>query len=517
MSTEQSSSRTALAAKASFYGLIARVVGLVVALVSRTIFIQVLNQYYLGVNGLYTNILTVLSLSELGIGSAMAFALYKPVAEGDDERACELLMLYRRAYHVVALIIFVAGLALVPALPLIIQNAEGLTATELRVYFILFLINTVISYFVSYRFGLLNALQRSYVRINIELAVSLACTVAQLAVLVVTSSFLAYLLSYTVMFALSRLVIARYLDARYPILAKRPARELPTSVRTTLFHEVRSLSIHQFSNVAVHATDSIIISALPTLGIAFVGLVSNYVSIITSVSNVLLVVVDSVTAGFGNLAATESARRFKQVFDEAHFIGFWMFGFCTACLFVLTPPFIELWIGSSYLIDPLSFALMVVNFYLQGQCSIYNNARIAKGSFNRDSGWSLAQALVNLVVSVACGLVMGLPGIYVGTIASRLVLFVSRPFVTSQLLFDCSPASYFKDALIYLIVVAGATAVCSLACAPVLSEVTIGSFLAALAICAVVPNALFAVLFCTSRRFKAVAGRVTGFLAGRQR
>ena len=516
MNAEHDSSRTALAAKASFYGLIARITGLVVSLISRTIFIRVLDQYYLGVNGLYTDILTVLSLSELGIGSAMAFALYKPVAQGDDERTCELLMLYRRAYRVVALVIFVVGLALVPVLPHIIQNAEGFSTTELRVYFVLFLVNTVISYFVSYRFGLLNALQKSYIRTNIELAVLLVCTAVQLVILIVTSSFLAYLFSYTAVFALSRLVIARYLDARYPIFAKKPARELPKSVRTTLFREVRSLSIHQLSGVAVHATDSIIISALPTLGIAFVGLVSNYASIITSVSNLLLVVVESVTAGFGNLAATESARRFKGVFDEAHFIGFWMFGFCTVCLFVLAQPFIELWIGDRYLIDPLSFALMVVNFYLQGQCSVYNNARIAKGSFNRDSGWSLVQALVNLVISVAGGLVMGLPGIYVGTIVSRFVLFVSRPLATSQLLFGCSSASYFKDALVYLLVVLGATVVCSFVCAPVLSEVTMGSFLVALALCAVVPNALFALLFCRSRRLKAVVGRVMSYLAGRQ-
>lgn len=517
MSAPGDTSRTALAAKASLYGLATRLASLVISLVSRTIFIHVLDQYYLGVNGLYSDILTVLSLSELGIGSAMTFALYAPVAQGDDERTCELLALYRRAYRAVALVILVAGIALLPALPFLVQNAEGLTGSELRIYFAIFLANTVISYFVSYRFGLLNALQKSYIRTNIEFVTSLACTVVQLAILIATSSFLAYLLSNTVMLALSRLVLARYLDKRFPLLRRKPEGALPESTRGLLFREVRSLSVHQFSNVAVHATDSIIISALPTLGIAVVGLVSNYASIVNAVSSILLVIANSVTAGFGNLAATDSARRFKAVFDEAHFIGFWMFGLCTVCLFVLLPPFIELWIGPRYLIDPMSFALMIANFYLQGQCSIYNNARIAKGNFNRDSAWSLAQALVNLIVSVVAGLVFGLPGIYVGTIASRLVLFVSRPFVTSRLLFDCPADAYFKDALAYLLVVAVATGICSLACAPVLEQTSLDAFLAALGICLLVPNAIFVILFRTSQPFAAVARRVTDLISGRSR
>lgn len=505
-------SRSALAAKASVYGLAGRVVMLLVSLVSRTIFIQLLGTYYLGVNSLYTDVLNVLSLSELGIGTAMTFALYAPVANRDDEKTKEVLQLYRRAYRVVALVVALAGLALVPLLPAIISDAGGLSASELRLYFVIFLTNTVVSYFVSYKYGLVSALQQTYVRTAIELATSLACEAVKLVVLLATSNFLAYLLANTATLVVSRAVIALYLNRRYPLLAQKPERKLPTAERERIVREVRSLSVHQFSSVAVHATDSIIISAVPALGLAMVGLVSNYTTIVNNVSNLLLVVLGSVTAGFGNLAATESPRRFGEVFDETHFVSFWLFGVCAACLFVLLPPFVTLWLGEGYLIDTASFLLMVTNFYLQGQCSIYNNARIAKGNFGKDSGWSLVQALSNLVVSVAGALLIGLPGVYVGTIASRLVLFVSRPIVTSQLLFDRSPRAYFEDSLRYLLVVCCATTLCALVCAPLLARQTVVSFCAATAACFVLANVVFWIAFRKSGQLRSVASRVADML-----
>ena len=171
------SSRSALAAKASVYGLVGRVVTLLVSLVSRTVYIQLLDAYSLGVNSLYSDVLNVLSLSELGIGTAMTFALYAPVANHDDEKTKEILRLYRKAYRIVALVVALVGLALVPALPAIIKDSGGLSASELRLYFVIFLTNTVVSYFVCYKYGLLSALQHTYVRTAIEIATSLAGTV----------------------------------------------------------------------------------------------------------------------------------------------------------------------------------------------------------------------------------------------------------------------------------------------------------------------------------------------------
>lgn len=504
--------RTAFAARNSVYGLVGKAASLLASFASRTAFIYVLGKYYLGINGLYTEILSFLSFAELGFGSAMTFALYGPVERGEDERVRELMQFYKAAYRAIALVVLALGLAVVPFLQYIVNGAEGLSLSELRLYFLIFLANTVTTYFVSYKYGYSNALQETYVSTNIETLTSLACVAAQLVALLATGSFLAYLLSNTVALVLSRLLASLYLDRRYPILGEKPARALPGEDRRAVLTEVKGLAVHQFSSVAVHATDSIIISAVPTLGVAVVGAVSNYSLVINAVSGVVLILFNSVVAGLGNLAVTATKERFEQVFDEANFANFWIYGVCAACFVVLLTPFVRLWAGEGYAIDAASLALIVLNFYLQGQCTIYNNARIAKGNFNMDKWWSLLQAVVNLAVSVFAAMWIGLAGVYVGTVVSRLVFVVSRPCSTYRFLFGRSPSEYFRKLLVYLGAVAVATAVCWGTCAPLLANPGWPAFAVSALVCLAVPNFVFFLLFRRSREFAALRGRVAGLL-----
>lgn len=340
----------------------------------------------------------------------------------------------------------------------------------MRLYFLIFLANTVTTYFVTYKFGYSNAIQEAYVSTNFDTLTNLVCVFVQLVALVLTGSFLVYLLSYTATLILSRFAVAFYLNRRYPNLKEKPATKLPAEDRKGILTEVKGLAIHQFSSVAVHATDSIIISAVPALGVAVVGAVSNYNLVINAVSAIVLILFNSVVAGFGNLAVTSTKERFEKVFEEANFANFWIYGLCTVCFVVLLTPFVELWAGSDYAIDTASLVLIIFNFYLQGQSTIYNNARIAKGNFNMDKWWSLLQAVINLVVSVAAAMRLGLVGVYIGTVVSRLVFVVSRPSCTYRFLFGKSPSVYFRKLLIYFAAVVVATITCRVACAPLLSS-----------------------------------------------
>ena len=505
-------SRTAYAAKNSIYGLIGKVASLLATFVSRTVFIYVLGKYYLGVNGLYTEILSFLSFAELGFGSALTFALYAPVAHGEDEKVRQLMQFFKLVYRVIALVILAFGLALTPFLQYIVNGAEGLSLFELRLYFLIYLANTVTTYFVIYKYSYANALQETYVSTNIETVTSLTCVVVQLLALLVSGSFLVYLLANTGTLIASRFVIALYLNRRYPLLKEKPAEPLPDRDRKGIFNEVKGLAVHQFSSVAVHATDSIIISAVPTLGVAVVGAVSNYNMLINAVSAIVVIVFNSVVAGFGNLAVDASHERFEKVFKEANFVNFWVYGLCTACCFVLLTPFIRLWVGDDYVIDSVSLGLIILNFYLQGQCTIYNNARIAKGNFNMDKWWSLLQAVVNLVVSVVAAVYLGLVGVYIGTIASRLVFVISRPGCTYRFLFGKSPAGYFAGLARYLAAVGIATVVCWFACEPLLGNLGWLTFAASVVVCLAVPNVMFYLLFRKSPEFAALGARVSGLL-----
>lgn len=514
--SEELQSRTSFAARNSFFGLMGKALTLVTQFIARTAFIYILGRYYLGVNGLYTDILNVLSFAELGFGSAMTFALYGPVARGEEERIVQLLAFYRTVYRAIALVIAAVGLALTPFLQCIVMGAGSLSLFELRLYFLIFLANTVTSYFVTYKYGYLNALQRTYVQTNLETATTVAASVMQIVALFATRSFLVYLLSNTATLVASRVTIALYLNGRYPLLAKKPATRLPREERSSIINEVKGLSVHQFASVAVYATDSIIISAVPALGIAVVGAVSNYNMIINAVSGILTVVLNGMVAGFGNLATSSSKEHFREVFEEAQFLGFWAYGLCSVCILVLISPFIEIWAGGEYLIDGMSLTLIVLNFYLQGQSSVYNNARIAKGNFNMDKWWALAQALVNLVVSVVCAINFGLVGVYIGTVASRLLLVISRPCVTYRFLFGRSPLGYFRDLLVYLGASTAAYLLCRAICSLVLVMDGWAAIICSAIVCLLVSNGLFLLVFGRSARFRAVYSRMKGVVKVRR-
>lgn len=501
-------SRTVLATKNAAFGLAGQTINLLVTFASRTVFIYLLGEYYLGVNYLFVDILNVLSFAELGFGSAMTFALYSPVAKGQNEKVRQLIYFYRNAYRVIAFVVLLFGLALLPFLQYLVSDAGSITLLELRLYFLIFLANTVISYFVTYKFGLLNALQKTYVQTNFGTITTIGCALAQIAALVLTQSFLIYLLANFIVLTVSRFVLARYLNNRYTILKNKPGQLLTKSEKRKILHEVKGLAVHQFSGVAVHATDSIIIAAIPTLGIVLVGAVGNYNMIIMAVQAIVLVVVNSVVAGFGNLAALESKQKFREVFDEANFIGFWVFGLCTVCFFVLLPSFIELWIGETYLIDAASFTLILVNFYLQGQSVVYNNARIAKGNFNKDKWWSLLQAIINLVVSVVCALQFGLVGVFIGTVVSRLVFVISRPCSTYRFVFGCSPWHYFVDVAKYCFFVVLAAVVSVGATSIFLETLSIANFCLATIVCFVITNVVFFACTFECPVFQAVKKRV---------
>lgn len=505
-------SRTGNAIRNSIFGILSKGINLILAFVSRTIFIHVLGTTYLGVNGLYSEILTLLSFAELGFGSAMTFAMYKPAAEHDEEKIIKLLDYYKRIYHIVAAVIAAAGLAITPFLQDIIRGADYITVRELRVYFLLYLFNTVISYFVSYKFSYLKALQKDYIETYTGTIVNLAANIAQILVLVTTGSFLAYLLANSAIQLASRFVLYLYLDKRFPILARRPAENLTREEKEPILHEVRGLVVHQFSSAAVHSTDNILISALTSAGVATVGLISNYNVLMNAVLGFVTIIFNSVTSGFGNLVAASTTRNFKKVFKEINFLNYWIYGFCTISFWILIPPFISLWIGPDKRIDNISFFLIVVNCYLQGQSTTYNNARIAKGDFNRDKFWAFLQAIVNLVVSIVGARYCGLVGIYIGTIVSRMVYVVFRPYSTYAFLFEESSSYYYKTLLIYILRVMVSGCLTYAAARPLLARPTWRNFLAACLADLIISNGALLALSLRDKEFAAWKARVRSFI-----
>lgn len=506
-------SRTINALRNSAYGIAWKVIFLVLGLVSRTIFIEHLGNAYVGVNGLYSEILSVLSFTELGFGNALIFAMYEPVAHNKELETMQLLDFYRKVYRLIACAIALLGTAIIPFLPHIVKGADFLTLQELRLYYVIFLFNTVCSYFVTYKYSYVTALQKNYIYTNFDSVFSMATSFLQIAVILLTNDFLAYLLTHSICLALSRVAAALYLNRKFPILTKKPAEPLPAGKRRRIFTDVKALALGQFASVAVHSTDNIIISSLSGLGVLGVGLVNNYMMLINNVLAFVTILFNSVVAGFGNLAATSGLEEYREAFEEANFINFWIYGFCSIAFFVLTPPFIALWIGEESLIDNVSFLLIIINLYLQGQCTIYMYARSAKGEFRRGIVPVIVQPIVNLVVSIIGAKTLGLVGVYIGTVVSRLVL-VMRPSLEYRYFFGRSAWEYYGKLVLHFAATFLAGLAAYMAVQPLLPAASWGRFVMGVCVVAVLPNLIFLLLFFRAKEFKAVLVRVNNLLSG---
>lgn len=499
-------SRTQNAIKNAGFGILGKIINLIFVFISKTVFIYILGTTYLGVNGLFTEVLSLLSFAELGFGAAMTFAMYKLVADNDEEQIIRLLDYYKKVYRVVALVILLLGLSLVPFIGYIVKGADWLSINELRLYFVIFLFNTVTQFFVTYKYTYINALQKNYITTNIETIINIITNIFQIIVIIIFKNFLLYLLTNSFVLLLSRLFIIYYLNKKYPILNKKASIPLTKEEKLPIYHEVKGLAVHHIASAMVHSTDNLIISSM--ISVVTVGLISNYTLLINGVLNFVDILFNSVVAGLGNLVAESSIVHFRKVFKEINFVNFWIYGFCCIAFWILIPPFITLWIGNDKLIDNLSFTLIIINTYLQGQSKTYNNARIAKGNFNKDKWWAIIQAIVNLVVSILAARQFGLVGVYMGTIASRLIYVIFRPYATYEFLFGESSKEYYKYLIKYFIMVVMTAIITKGIVNIIMNEINIISFIISVIVVAILPNIIFLLCNFNTNEFKSLKERL---------
>lgn len=506
-------SRTKNAARNIFFAILSRMLTLIISFVSRTLFIQYMGNTYLGINGLFTEVLGALSFVELGFGTALNFSMYKPVAEGNNEKTVKLLDYYKKVYRVIAFLIATIGICLIPFLQYIVNGAENTSISEIRIYFFMFLVNTVVGYFVSYKYSIVNASQQNYIITNLEFTVNTVTTIVQILVIAVTKNYLLYLITHTGMLILSRILLSVYLNKKFPILKEKPEKPLSREEKQPIYKEVKGLVFHQFSSVAIHQTDNIIISSLTDLGVVAVGYVSNYNMLINTVTSVITLVFNNFVSGVGNLVAISTKENLRKVFKDINFLNFWIYGFVTIAFYILIPPFIELWLGKEFLIDEVSFFLIILNCYLMGQSIAYNTFRNGYGEFNRDKWVSICQAFINLVVSIICCRLFGMVGVYIGTIASRIWFVVLRPFVTYEVMFEESVKEYYVKLLKYLGIVFFSGIVTYLITEIFIQEVTVVSFIFKMLLVVSIPNILFLIFTFQTKEFKNMLQRLSDLLS----
>lgn len=481
------------------YALIFQTLAMITAFLTRRVFVSVLTQEYLGLDGTFSNILVVLSLAELGVGDAITFSLYKPLAENNTEKVRSLMSLYRRAYQAIGVGVALLGCLLAPFLPVLIRDFPDGPYVYL-IYF-LFVANSALSYFWVYKQSLIMADQRRYLITAWRYGLWTALYLIQAVFLWLTHAYVGYLLLQIAETLLENWILARKANRLYPILTeKKKAKPLDAESRNIVVRNTKAMFLHKIGGALVFNTDNLLLSYF--IGVVSVGLYSNYLLVIKGLRNCYKMVFAAFTGSVGNLGATKGKEDALRIYRRMNFAGSWMMGFFSVCLFVLFNPFLELWVGREYLFSMDIVFLVVLNFYVTGMREVNQTFQNAYGLFWHMRYKSVAESLINLGISIALARPLGIVGIFCGTFASTmLTCFWVEPYVLFRYAFERPLWKYFQQ---YAAGTA-ATAVAGWAtwqlCAW-LPGTGMCLFLMKAAICAIVPNVFFMIVFRRTEELK---------------
>lgn len=433
--------------------VITQVFSLLFAFANRTIFIYLLGEQYLGIDGLFTSLLTIFSLAELGIGNALIFSLYKPIAIGDTFRAQQYLHLYDVAYRWIIGTILLVGVLLLPFLPLLINNIE-IESLGINIYivYLLFLFNTVSSYFFAHRQAVLVINQMQSTVSLYQTATKIAVNIIECVVLLIFSSYYLFLTIRVVGNYTMAILISYKAKKDYPELCVDNQTKLPKQDIDRIKQDVYALFIRRVGGVVLASADNIIINAF--ISLTMVGIYSNYVLIVNSVQGITTLMMTAMTASIGNFIATQTKNESEKAFELYSYITYLLYGICSVCFILLVNRFVEILWGEDYLLSKFALYLIVLNFFLYGFQSAINTFRDTTGLFVQGKYRSCFSASVNIIFSILLVNQMGIEGVILGTILSRLLISVwYDPYILYKYFFKKSSVRYFGRLCLFLIIV----------------------------------------------------------------
>lgn len=397
-------------------GLINKILMLFLAFATRTLFIRLLGAEYTGVSSLYTNILSVLSLAELGLGNVLMFYLYSAIKDNDEKKINALIYEFKKIYSGIIVVVLGVGLALIPFLRVIIHS--NIAHNELVLYYILYLINSIASYFVVYRTMVITADQKNYISNIVQTCTTVAMYVLQIIYLLLFRNFLGYLIIQALCTITNNVVLNYIALKKYPFLKNKPAQKTNYVNKKDLFGNIKATFLFKVSDTVLDQTDSIIISAM--FGTVMVGYYYNYYMPITYIVAIAGIIANGLLASFGNLNAEGDMERSYKFFRVA-LMSFAMLGtFCTNCYAVIIQDFIPLWVGSQYLMSYDVVIGILFVFYLRMVTNTLWMYRSAMGLFKEVQYINIIAAVLNIILSIIMGKLMGVAGVIAATAISRL-------------------------------------------------------------------------------------------------
>jgi O-antigen/teichoic acid export membrane protein len=488
-------------------GLGNQIIITLLSFVSRTVFISTLGIEYLGINGLFTNILAMLTLAEAGLGASIMYSLYKPVAANDHYRVNILMGFYRKAYMVIALVILTLGLSLLPFLDYFVKD---LNVENIHLIYLIFLINTVAPYLYVHKSSFLNVCQKSYIVTGIYSVSSILSVCIKIGILHYTQNYILYLFIDSVITITNSVILAIIVNKMYPQLRNKVKGKLESETKKDITKNVKAIVFQNIGNYLIFGTDNIIISSF--VSVAAVGLYSNYNMLIEICRTFINQVFNNIYHSVGNLVANESAEKVYNIYKTYRFLNFWLYSYFTIFLAIILEPFITIWIGSEFLMTEGLLIILLVIFYEKGMRNSITTIKTTSGIFHEDRFAPIIQAVVNLIVSIILVQRIGITGVFIGTLLSAIAVpFWTTPYLVYKKVFHKPVGHYFLFYIYFLAIGIGTFFLTNL----ISSFVPVGDLLSLIIralICLIVPNLVYICIFYKTEEFKYLLGIVRNIL-----
>lgn len=512
MEVKKESSRFVNYSRNIFFAILTQFITIVVNLVGRRLFVRLIASEYVGLSGLFASVLTLLSLAELGVGTAIVYSLYKPIKENDYEKIKSFMRLYKITYRFVGIFILAVGALIAPFIKFFIKDVPNIQG--IYIIYLLFVIQTASSYFFSYKLNFLSATQNGYIVQLFRTAAVIIQVVLQSMGLIIFENYYVYLVIGIVIPTLVNLIACKYIDSKYPFL-KEHAKKLSPEDTKPVKKNICAMFLYKVSSTLSSSIDTILVSGF--MGIVEVAIYSNYHLLLTYSDKLFSGVLGTITPSLGNLLAEDDEENKVQVFKTMQFVYYWLATYFAVGAIVLFNPFISIWLGEEYLFHKSIVIALVISATLtnfQRPCALM---RDAGGLFWHGKLRPLAMTIINIVSSIIFVKLFGTIGVVLGTICSKVLTYVwYDPIIVFKYAIKYKLSKYFSRYIFQW----GLLIVLIFTCDMLykLSNVSgiLGLIFGVVEVTLVV-NATFLIVFCKTKEFKYLKNKVVAMLKRKSR
>lgn len=496
------------ASRNAIFGFILKIYSLVLPFVIRTAMIYLMGVEYLGLNSLFTSVLQVLNLAELGVGSAMVFSMYKPIAVDDKVRICALMKLYRLYYRIIGLVVLVGGILVLPFIPKLIKSDVPVDVNVYTLY-LLNLCTTVLTYWLfAYRNSLFQAHQRTDIISKITLFTDTIKYVIQLVVLCFFKNYYYYVIAILFTQVLNNILIALNSKRMFP--QYMPDGEVLPEERKAINQRIKDLFTSKLGGTILNSADTLVISAC--LGLRVLAIYQNYFYIVSALQGIVTIIFASVIAGSGNSMVTETKEKNYADFRKITWITFWIIGFAVCGMVCVYQPLMRVWVKDELMLPygyVIFFCLYFVGVMTVQLLSVYKDAA---GIWHQDRFRPLISGVINLILNLVLVNFIGLYGILLSTIIS--VYFISIPWIFYNVFYSIFQGKlkyYIKDIGRYSVVIIVCTVITAFICELIPNKGMI-SLVIKMIVCTIVCNMLFLMIYRKTKIFQEIKVTFLGMI-----